>query len=925
MGNAASGLPYEVCDEVEPYSGNMHWTMHTGYRKDDSKEEKDKVAVFKFSKSQSDKLAAAQRNWQKLRTLRHPYVLSFIDGVELEDSIMVVTEDVIPLEVWINEHESLLNTASNTDEIESVTQEIVWGFKCILDALSFLHGNCKLVHGYTGLHSCFISKNGDWKLGAMDLACNIHDETEFFRGNEHLLGKPFRSPERVGEKWITAYPKGMSLNPGAMDVYSLAQVIQHSFQAVHINVPDAIQPLLKAMLKPTPKARISCTQLQEAEAFSSEYIQLMASLGELALKPAQECIDILGKLTSRAGGIPKAVCTHKILPSMGRALATASTDFQNRDLREASRQTVQSALALLSQLSEQQKIEETHFNARVAPSLTALWSISDRVVRTALLKNLKPIVPLLSSDMINKKIFEPLLAGFADSNYKMREESLKSLIPLVDRLQEKQLQDQLVRCVCNLQADPEAAIRTNATIFIGKIASKMNPNVRTKTLATSFTKAMKDAFVPCRVAGLRATLACLSSNCFEATQVATKLMPQVCLLLLDGSQEIRELAVVCMTECMAAIHVHHKRLVEVEAKEKEKESLKERQRSREDRSSDGTAPSAGISSSSSSRQVAELKSHIGVLPAHGGGGGGGGGTAGTTAGGAGNAGVFGAWSSLSFSWAVDGLAKSLTNADGSVASDVKPLDGRMDTPSHEVEEVRQKDAMKVVDAPLSADSSFKPTTVLKKSKEKSIVSATSISQVKAAASSAKPIKSKSDSAMKDGWDSDLDLDEDLEKQLGDMDTSDFDLDLEAELNAMDLSDFSGTSSTPKKTALSSSSTAVKASSTTRKTTATATKKPVKAEKISAPPISVTKMRMDEDDDFFSSDLRPSTSSPLSNPGTASKSTSNISRDKEKPVKKSRAVPSPASAPGAVDEAGKKGKKKVGITKMAVKAGEWDDF
>jgi len=33
MGNAATGLPYEVGEVVEPYSGNVHWVMHGGNKK----------------------------------------------------------------------------------------------------------------------------------------------------------------------------------------------------------------------------------------------------------------------------------------------------------------------------------------------------------------------------------------------------------------------------------------------------------------------------------------------------------------------------------------------------------------------------------------------------------------------------------------------------------------------------------------------------------------------------------------------------------------------------------------------------------------------------------------------------------------------------------------------------------------------------
>jgi hypothetical protein len=53
-----------------------------------------------------------------------------------------------------------------------------------------------------------------------------------------------------------------------------------------------------------------------------------------------------------------------------------------------------------------------------------------------------------------------------------------SLIFVVDKLEEPQLQDKLVRCIINLQNDVEHSIRTNSTIFLGKIAGKLKEAVR---------------------------------------------------------------------------------------------------------------------------------------------------------------------------------------------------------------------------------------------------------------------------------------------------------------------------------------------------------------------------------------------------------------------------------------------------------------
>lgn len=60
----------------------------------------------------------------------------------------------------------------------------------------------------------------------------------------------------------------------------------------------------------------------------------------------------------------------------------------------------------------------------------------------------------------------------------MREETLKCLVYIVDVLDDSILQDKLVRCVAGLQGDAEASIRTNATIFLGKLVPKLKDAVR---------------------------------------------------------------------------------------------------------------------------------------------------------------------------------------------------------------------------------------------------------------------------------------------------------------------------------------------------------------------------------------------------------------------------------------------------------------
>jgi len=73
---------------------------------------------------------------------------------------------------------------------------------------------------------------------------------------------------------------------------------------------------------------------------------------------------------------------------------------------------------LLSKLASLDKLDPAVFRASWVPILVQLWGMSDRSVRTVMLQSLKALVPFVPDTVVNKSIFDNILAGFADSNAK---------------------------------------------------------------------------------------------------------------------------------------------------------------------------------------------------------------------------------------------------------------------------------------------------------------------------------------------------------------------------------------------------------------------------------------------------------------------------------------------------------------------------
>ena len=104
----------------------------------------------------------------------------------------------------------------------------------------------------------------------------------------------------------------------------------------------------------------------------------------------------------------------------------------------------------------------------------------------------------------------------------------------VCQLNDRILNNDLLRHLAKLQSDPEASIRTNACILVGRLGPTLGYNTKRKVLVPAFTKALKDPFVHARVAGLMGFMATM--DCFETEELASKVIPSMAFTLVDSEK-----------------------------------------------------------------------------------------------------------------------------------------------------------------------------------------------------------------------------------------------------------------------------------------------------------------------------------------------------------------------------------------------------
>lgn len=101
----------------------------------------------------------------------------------------------------------------------------------------------------------------------------------------------------------------------------------------------------------------------------------------------------------------------------------------------------------------------------------------------------------------------------------------------VPQLNDRILNNDLLRYLAKTQTDSEAGIRTNTCILLGRLSKHLQPSTARKVLIPAFARAVRDPFVHARIAGLMSLMATV--DLYEKEDLATKVIPSMSICLVD--------------------------------------------------------------------------------------------------------------------------------------------------------------------------------------------------------------------------------------------------------------------------------------------------------------------------------------------------------------------------------------------------------
>ncbi|XP_067831818.1 N-terminal kinase-like protein isoform X2 [Heptranchias perlo] len=511
---------YETSESVEAMLGL--WELHQGKKKGTS----DPVSVFVYDvkPNSEEQTQVAKAAFKRLKTLRHPNILSFADGLEAEKCLYIVTEPVTPLGAY-------LKTKVASGALKE--QEISWGLHQIVKALSFLVNDCRLIHNNVCMAAIFVDRAGEWKLGGLDYMYAAQEETPV-----HSKGFPELDKYDPPEKTDTNASKG-GVEKWSADMWRLGCLIWEVFNGpLHRSsslrslgkIPKSLVPHYCELVGANPKIRPNPARFllncRGPNGFMCNgFIETNLFLEEIQIKEPVERQNFFLELSSQLDDFPEDFCKHKILPQLLTAFEFGSAG----------------AVILTPLFKVGKFLSAEEYQQKIIPVVVKMFSSTDRAMRIRLLQQMEQFIQYLNEATVNAQIFPHIVHGFMDTNPAIREQTVKSMLLLAPKLNDNNLNVELMKHFARLQAkDDQGPIRCNTTVCLGKISSYLNANTRQRVLISAFSRATKDPFAPSRAAGVLGFAA--THNYYSVSDCAYKILLVLSPLTADPDRNVRDQA-----------------------------------------------------------------------------------------------------------------------------------------------------------------------------------------------------------------------------------------------------------------------------------------------------------------------------------------------------------------------------------------------
>jgi SCY1-like protein 1 len=463
-------LPYTLKEKL---FSNEHFTVSSGVKKQDGSS----VSVVQVQGQERLK----QNLIKRLKSMRYHYILKHLDTVQLsETEVYLVCEPFKVLQFQL-------------DGFSGDVEFVLYGIFCVCDALAFLNSK-GIFYLRAADDGIAVTESLDWKLFSFEFTMDSATVSNDFSMKEEILGSLRRLHSSLSTDGDLA----------KVDAFLCGQWIKNVLRVTRCdNTLSSLSQLVdRTLLIQNASMRSTTSQslgsLKELLG-SNPYFQISSVLNELSIKEDQEKILFFKTLPGLLPNLRKEFKRHKVLPALINALEYGTAGFK--------------VVSIILKLAQEVITEDDkHSKEEVVRIILKMFTNQDKSVRLMLLESLPMYIQFLSKDNVNE-LFVPYSAGFSDQIPQIREASLRAVPLLAPLIGDRLFNQDLLRHLARLHADPEASIRTNTTICLAKVSQHIQTSQRAKVLLTAFGNASRDGFPPGRQAALNAIISTIDCYC----------------------------------------------------------------------------------------------------------------------------------------------------------------------------------------------------------------------------------------------------------------------------------------------------------------------------------------------------------------------------------------------------------------------------
>lgn len=544
-----TSIPYTLKDKIVDASTDSSsiWSI---YNATNPKNENAEVTVFEFNLKDAGALRRgyeplARNAFKKLKLVKYPGILRTVDYIESDSYLYIVTEAVVPLITYMQSQ----STKSEAYKL--------FGIHAISAAMQFINTTCKCLHGNLNIFdSVFVTRLGDWRLFGFELLTNLTSDPDqpVYRLSGSAPQFSTAAPPEVTSQGIEA----IRSFPLKLDSYRLAAFIHLVLVTKdfsQVNSPDMLSmqgisaklasPLKKlGSIKPTLRCTIEKFNQETSTFFeSTPVVRFDAALKDIKFNGTEEQRlnfykhELAQFVGDRDQALyPSGFLDYKLLPELieqykntKKAKSVAATGPVSPEEMQQRQETVLVLLGYIIQFGI--ALDQARFRQIVTPIIVDAFLMSDRQVRLLLLTHLKSYEHFLTDLEVQQNIFYPLVTGFHDTNFTIRENTLTSITVIIDKVSVKQVNQDLLKLLAKSQVDPKPSIRVNTLILVIRISSKIYKLSRNNVLITALSKALRDSFVPCKMKALEGFENLRDG--FSLEEICSKVLGHLAISLMD--------------------------------------------------------------------------------------------------------------------------------------------------------------------------------------------------------------------------------------------------------------------------------------------------------------------------------------------------------------------------------------------------------